>query len=211
MLLHQPFLIDNFKFDLRIYVLMTTCDPLRIYVYNEGLARFATAKYKPPTNSNTENSYMHLTNYAVNKYSRDFVVDDEGGSKRKLSAVYRWLEQRSYDTDELIANIDDVIVKTIISAHPILKHNYRTCFPHHDLCSACFEILGFDILLDHKLKPFVLEVNHSPSFHTDARLDRDIKEGLLNDTFAMLNMKQLDRYKVESDDRRRVQDRLMQK
>ena len=77
---------------------------------------------------------------------------------RKLSAVYRWLEQRSYDTEELINNIDDVIIKTIISAHPILKHNYRTCFPHHDLCSACFEILGFDILLDYKLKPYVLEV-----------------------------------------------------
>ena len=84
-------------------------------------------------------------------------------NRRKLSAVYRWLEQRSYDTEELINNIDDVIIKTIISAHPILKHNYRTCFPHHDLCSACFEILGFDILLDYKLKPYVLEVKY---YHT---------------------------------------------
>jgi len=48
----QPFLIDGFKFDLRVYVVITACDPLRIFVFNEGLARFATAKYVVPTQSN---------------------------------------------------------------------------------------------------------------------------------------------------------------
>ena len=51
------------------------------------------------------------------------------------------------------------MIKTLISAHPILKHNYRTCFPNHNKGSACFEILGFDVLLDRKLKPWVLEVS----------------------------------------------------
>ena len=37
--LTQPFLIDGLKFDFRIYVLVTSCDPFRIFVYNEGLAR----------------------------------------------------------------------------------------------------------------------------------------------------------------------------
>lgn len=65
-----------------MYVLITSCDPLRIWVFEEGLARFATAKYRLPTHSNTENSYMHLTNYAVNKFSRDFIVDEATGTKR---------------------------------------------------------------------------------------------------------------------------------
>ena len=48
----QPFLIDGFKFDLRIYALVTACDPLRIFVFKDGLARFATAKYVDPNHHN---------------------------------------------------------------------------------------------------------------------------------------------------------------
>lgn len=57
-----------------------------------------------------------------------------------------------------LVSFQDAIIKTLITAHPILKHNYRTCFPNHNKGSACFEILGFDILLDKKLKAWVLEV-----------------------------------------------------
>lgn len=52
----------------------------------------------------------------------------------------------------------------------------------------CFEILGFDILIDHKLRPYVLEVNHASSYATDSPLDKKIKFDLMRDTFAMLNL-----------------------
>ena len=52
----------------------------------------------------------------------------------------------------------------------------------------CFEILGFDIFLDDKLKPWVLEVNHAPSFSTDSPLDFKIKKNLIADTIRMLNL-----------------------
>ena len=48
----QPFLIDGFKFDFRVYVLVTSCDPLRVYIYKDGLGRFATVKYHGPTHNN---------------------------------------------------------------------------------------------------------------------------------------------------------------
>jgi len=64
----QPFLIDGFKFDLRVYVVVTACDPLRIFVFNEGLARFATAKYVAPTQSNV---VCHLSSTRVSIFSEN--------------------------------------------------------------------------------------------------------------------------------------------
>ena len=52
----------------------------------------------------------------------------------------------------------------------------------------CFEILGFDIFLDENLKPWILEVNHAPSFACDTPLDTKIKKGLLSDVVKLLNL-----------------------
>ncbi|KAI8434175.1 hypothetical protein MSG28_012291 [Choristoneura fumiferana] len=208
--LSKPYLVDGYKFDIRVYTLITSCDPLRIFVYNEGLVRFATSRYADPNVNNTTNVFMHLTNYALNKHSRTYVYDSEAGSKRKISTLNKILLSQGIDLDRLWHSIDQVIVKTIISAWPILKHSYHACFPSHDMVHACFEILGFDILLDHKLHPYILEVNHSPSFHTDTALDREVKEGLLTDTFTMLNIWQCDKRRVLEEDRRRIRDRLLQ-
>ncbi|KAL4710989.1 hypothetical protein ACJJTC_017954 [Scirpophaga incertulas] len=206
----KPYLVDGYKFDIRVYTLITSCDPLRIFVYNEGLVRFATSRYADPSANNTTNVFMHLTNYALNKHSRTYVYDSEAGSKRKISTLNKILMSQGVDLDRLWHSIDQVIVKTVISAWPILKHSYHACFPSHDMIHACFEVLGFDILLDHKLHPYILEVNHSPSFHTDTQLDREVKENLLTDTFTMLNIWQCDKKRVLEEDRKRIRDRLLQ-
>ncbi|XP_062575682.1 tubulin polyglutamylase ttll6-like isoform X17 [Saccostrea cucullata] len=205
----RPFLIDGFKFDLRIYTLVTSCDPLRIFLFKDGLARFATNKYIEPTHNNVDNVFMHLTNYAINKHSEDFIRDDEAGSKRRISTINKYLRDKGYDVDKMWADIDDVIIKTLISAHSVLKHNYRTCFPNHVKGSACFEILGFDVLLDRKLRPQVLEVNHSPSFNTDSELDREIKGALVWDSLNLVNFGACDRRKCIEEEKRRIKDRLL--
>ncbi|CAN9508793.1 unnamed protein product [Ophioblennius macclurei] len=206
----RPFIMDGFKFDLRIYVLVTSCDPFSIFMFREGLARFCTTKYSEPTHGNVEDECMHLTNYSINKHSQNFVRDEDTGSKRKLSTLNKHLESISCNTEKLWNDIEDVIIKTLISAHPILKHNYHTCFPNHTAGSACFEILGFDVLLDHRLRPWLLEVNHSPSFTTDSQLDREVKDALLYDTLVLINLGACDRRKITKEERRRVKDRLQQ-
>lgn len=88
--LHKPYLIDGLKFDLRVYVLITSVAPLRVFIYKEGLARFATSNYVSPVGSNLNNLYMHLTNYAINKDSENFKQNegrDDQGHKRSLTAI----------------------------------------------------------------------------------------------------------------------------
>lgn len=67
--IQNPLLINGHKFDLRIYVAVTSFDPLRVYVFKEGLARFASEQYS----NKTENKFQHLTNYSVNKKNDNFV------------------------------------------------------------------------------------------------------------------------------------------
>ncbi|KFO73779.1 Tubulin polyglutamylase TTLL13, partial [Cuculus canorus] len=206
----KPFLIDGFKFDMRVYVLVTSCDPLRIFVYKEGLARFATMRYIDPRSRNLGDICMHLTNYAINKHNENFIQDDMTGSKRKLSTLNAWMKDNSYNTTKLWEDIDDIIIKTLISAHPVVKHNYQSCFPNHATICACFEILGFDILLDRQLKPWLLEVNHSPSFTTDSRLDCEVKDALLCDTINLINVHACDKRKVQEEDKQQARERLLQ-
>ena len=94
--MHKPYLIDGFKFDLRIYVMLCGVNPLRIYIYKEGLARFATVPYENPGPQNLENLFMHLTNYAINKESPNFVQNpgnnDDIGSKRSFTSILKKIE-----------------------------------------------------------------------------------------------------------------------
>lgn len=92
--MQKPFLIDSLKFDMRIYVLLYGVDPLRIFIFREGLARFATEVYSAPLKGNMDNLFMHLTNYAINKQSDHFEKNEDEeatdtGHKRSVSSVLK--------------------------------------------------------------------------------------------------------------------------
>ena len=184
--MRDPFLIDGLKFDLRIYVLVTNVQPLRIFMHREGLGRFATEKFKL---KQFNNPFIHLTNYAINKDNSNFRSDEKGesGHKRSLQAVYAKLAQTGVDIPSLKQQIFDIVIKTLISIQPDLIHHYRTSQPGDIFNNMCFEILGFDILIDSSGRPYLLEVNHAPSFNSDTRLDQQVKRNLLLDTFTLLN------------------------
>jgi hypothetical protein len=83
--------------------------------------------------------------------------------------------------------IKDIIVKTMVVGQPYLSHLYRSCQPEDLDNSMCFQILGFDILIDRKFRPWLIEVNQSPSFATDSPLDYKVKKAVLQDAFHLLN------------------------
>ncbi|XP_078516056.1 tubulin polyglutamylase TTLL5 isoform X4 [Lissotriton helveticus] len=185
----HPLLIDDFKFDVRLYVLVTSYDPLVIYLYEEGLARFATVRYDKAA-KNIKNQFMHLTNYSVNKKSGDYVSCDDPevedyGNKWSMSAMLRYLKQEGKDTAALMALVEDLIIKAVIAGEPAIATACKTYIPHRGIC---FELYGFDVLIDANLKPWLLEVNLSPSLACDAPLDMKVKASMLSDMFTLVGV-----------------------
>jgi len=62
--------------------------------------------------------------------------------------------------------------------------------------AACFELLGFDILIDNQLNPWLLEVNLSPSLNCDSPLDQRIKGELIADLLSMACITPLEQRKI---------------
>lgn len=208
----KPLLMDGYKFDLRIYVLITSCDPLRVFLFNDGLVRMSTEKYLPPAENNLSHLYMHLTNYSVNKHNEYYEkgASLDAGSKRSIKSFNEYLRRNDYDVALLWRNISDMIVKTLIVAEPHILHAYRMCRPGAQTVSdsVCFEVLGFDVLIDRKLRPWLLEINRSPSFGTDEQIDFDIKSALIEDTLRLLNIKMSDKKKNLNAQKLEAQKRL---
>ncbi|XP_069806592.1 tubulin polyglutamylase TTLL5 isoform X2 [Dendropsophus ebraccatus] len=185
----NPLLIDGFKFDIRLYVLITSYDPLIIYLYEEGLTRFATVRYDR-TAKNIKNQFMHLTNYSVNKRSADYVSCDDPevedyGNKWSMSAMLRYMKQEGKDTAALMSQVEDLIIKTVVSAELPIASACKSFQVHR---GNCFELYGFDVLIDGNLRPWLLEVNLSPSLACDAPLDMKVKASMISDMLTLIGL-----------------------
>lgn len=198
----RPMLIDGLKFDLRLYFLVAGKTAvgggldLRCFLFRDGLVRLCTTAYSAPTPETMNEKCMHLTNYAINKHSDDFQAntsadDDGSGSKRSLRWFLRVVEEEhgAKERKKLWTKLMGLCVKTVLTVQPTLEAECSGIFPR-DLTGGhmgwrCFEILGVDVMLDAKRKPYLIEVNHLPSFTTDSPLDEDIKRRLLDQTLDL--------------------------
>lgn len=94
---------------------------------------------------------------------------------------------------------------------PHLLTAYRTCRPGSLASSesVCFELLGFDLLIDENLKPWIIEVNRSPNFDVENQVEFDIKMKLLFDTFDLLRFRVDNRTKSSQIEQNESQQRLL--
>ncbi|XP_043263469.1 tubulin polyglutamylase TTLL4-like [Colletes gigas] len=175
-----PKLINGVKFDIRLYVLVTSIDPLRIYLYENGLVRFATVKYlNNPTTF--QNRFMHLTNTSVNKNSPNFIknvnLNENKGSMWSMTYLWKYLgSECDVDTVWIWDRIKEIAVKTVISMESILVKNLKNWNSYN-----FYQLLGFDVILDGEFRPWLLEVNVFPSMETDTTLCGIVKGQLVED------------------------------
>ncbi|KAI8927569.1 tubulin-tyrosine ligase family-domain-containing protein [Entophlyctis helioformis] len=223
----NPFLINQRKFDLRLYVVVTSFDPLRLYLYENGLVRFASEDYKHSmAHKNVRNRFMHLTNYSVSKKNpakkgdtaspthtgsnpplpaadragasgnsafepsdpsskdRDrFSMDD---NKWTLDALQEYMTMHGYDFAPVMDNIRSLVIKTMMSVHSSNAGGVRLYVTNK---ASCFELFGFDVLLDAELRPWLMEVNISPSMKASCDLDFNLKTKVAVDLLNLVGVR----------------------
>jgi tubulin polyglutamylase TTLL4 len=271
----NPLLINGHKFDLRIYIVVTSFDPLKVYMFHEGLVRLATTRYSF-SHKKLGQRTMHLTNYSINKHAaayvknqdevgadvssprngqlgsttfsmsptlsmspkasrdegedREEVEEDDGDrenedgeeegegqqssdgvpSKWCLADLRQYFKDNGWDFDLTLARIQDLAVKTIISVEPeIVQVLHRGTGPENLNAQLCFEVFGFDVLLDQDLKPWLLEVNVSPSLSSSSPLDRRLKTCLMADVMTLAGFRPFWQKDVEKEKQQVAEARLL--
>jgi tubulin polyglutamylase TTLL4 len=128
---------------------------------------------------------MHLTNYSINKSASSDVADSsssETGSKWRVCELWRFLADRNHDVGKLMQRLVDIILKAIISCESSVNGYIRHNATH---AGISHELFGFDIMLDEALRPWLLEINISPSLQSSTTLDFDVKSRLAKDVLNL--------------------------
>eukprot|EP01062_Namystynia_karyoxenos_P055152 TRINITY_DN4589_c0_g2_i2.p1 TRINITY_DN4589_c0_g2~~TRINITY_DN4589_c0_g2_i2.p1 ORF type:complete len:850 (+),score=281.95 TRINITY_DN4589_c0_g2_i2:103-2550(+) len=204
----NPFLIDGRKFDIRLYVALTSVDPLRLYIFDEGLCRFTAERY-PGAHAKLGNTWAHLTNYSISKTALVKKREEDAraaGSEHEaqrdikwaLSELRAWFEAQgergSQQWNRVRQQIEDVVVKTFISIEgEIMNAAGKVCrYPN---AHGCFEIFGFDVMLDATLRAYIIEANIMPSLATGTAMDKAVKNRLLAHILTLIGVQPHDRAK----------------
>ena len=185
----HPHLINELKYDFRLYVLITGFSPLKIYLYKEGLVRFTTEKYSLDLNKIDE-LYRHLTNVAINTkntntYKKALNADTEEGSKWSLQVYEHFCEHNGINFKKIWKQIADITIKSILAVKDlfikVIKSNGTKDKNH-------FKLFGYDFMLDEKLKVYLIEVNSRPSLFMKDIIDLKLKPQLIADTLNIVGI-----------------------
>eukprot|EP00043_Microstomoeca_roanoka_P007213 m.69548 g.69548 ORF g.69548 m.69548 type:complete len:456 (+) comp13740_c0_seq6:49-1416(+) len=226
--LDRPFLIGGKKFDMRLYVLVTSYRPLKAYMSRHGFCRFCTVKYDTSTSS-YDDMFIHLTNVSLQKHSGEY-NDIHGGKwnvenlklqvessfgladKPKNSQLEKKTQQLSNAFICLIQQTCMFIVVDMIlgfcgccalthyqstrgkeaaeklfdEIHWIILQSLKSVQTVMINDRHCYELYGYDIIIDDDLKPWLIEVNASPSLSATTVADRIMKQLVIDDVFNIV-------------------------
>jgi tubulin polyglutamylase TTLL1 len=172
--IENPLLIGGKKFDLRVYVLVSSYRPLRVYQYVHGFARFCNAKYTTDM-TDIDNPFIHLTNVAIQKQDENY--NSQHGGKWHIQNLRLYIESiyGLEASNKLFYGMDQLIIHSLKAVQNVMINDRH-----------CFECYGYDVMIDQDLKPWLIEVNASPSLSTTTESDRILKLSLLRDIYNIV-------------------------
>jgi hypothetical protein len=186
-------LIDNKKYDLRLYVLIAGLKPLRLYIYKKGLLRKATSVFNISM-MEVNNRFMYLTNTGVNDKSKNYIFpnnsDDVKANIWNLDTYKNYLKSKNVDFDAIFKKIKDIAIKSVISFQKKLLIRNKDINEKN-----IYTLLGLDILITDKFEPILLEINNRPYLGILDKVDEPIKTNLFADTLNIVGISLFSREK----------------
>eukprot|EP01114_Cavostelium_apophysatum_P017854 TRINITY_DN5395_c0_g1_i3.p1 TRINITY_DN5395_c0_g1~~TRINITY_DN5395_c0_g1_i3.p1 ORF type:complete len:284 (+),score=59.00 TRINITY_DN5395_c0_g1_i3:1335-2186(+) len=170
----NPLLLSGKKFDLRVYVLVTSFHPLKAFIYKNGFSRFCTQNYSSDV-SELKNLYRHITNTSFQEGAATKNLETKWTLDRLLSRLETF---EGYDRKgTLWTKIKHIVFHSLSSVQDVIGTTKNL---------QCFQLFGYDILIDDKFAPWLLEVNGSPSLSVIDEADFVFKEKLIDLTLDMI-------------------------
>ncbi|KAL7681838.1 putative tubulin-tyrosine ligase/Tubulin polyglutamylase [Plasmopara halstedii] len=174
-----PRLLNGYKFDLRLYVLVTSFNPL------EALFTMKDFSIQKKNENFTTDSANVKEVKQTWQNEGDFTAADSGGTKLSLAYLWKRLAAEGVDVVEVKRNIDEVVLKALICGEDEIPFQVNS-----------FDLFGYDILLDSDLRPWLIEINSSPSMARENDLDMQIKNALMLDALGIVDPLHFDRAKL---------------
>ena len=193
--LADPHLIDGRKYVLRLYVLISRLEPLRVYGYQQGFAKLAS---RPYTLDDLDDPFVHQTNPDVNAgntAAADPVVFID------LERYRAHLEAEGADAQALFDRIHAQITMAVMAARDSMRTAAQSVGADQ---RGCFEFLGLDFLVDQALTPWLLECNLNPSLATCAApadggdIEGRIKQRMVHDLVGLLGLNEPERPRADA-------------
>jgi len=174
--IQDPYLVAGRKFDLRLYALVTSYVPLTVWLSRTGFARFSNHRFSMAS-SDIKNAYVHLTNVAIQ--CTDANYNSEAGCKWSLHSLRQYMiSQHGMEaTNACFHEMQNVIIRSLLAVQKVMINDKN-----------CFELYGYDMMIDQKLRPYLIEVNASPSISADTADDYELKFGVLDDLLTIVDM-----------------------
>ena len=172
--IEKPLLYRNRKFDIRIWVLYISDKPNVVYIFKEGHLKATCQNFTLDSND----GFIHLTNYSVQKYHDDF-SKIEKGNEISYSQFQEELNTKHNGIDfkkEIYPKICEIIKIAFNSVKDKINLLKRT---------RCFELFGCDFLIDEKYNPFLIEININPGLEESSPLIAMLTPRLIDDLFKL--------------------------
>ena len=170
--LDNPLLYKKRKFDIRCFVLLDS--NFNLYYCKEGHLKGSSELY----NVENTNKFIHITNYSFQKKSSSF-AKYEYGNEISYDSFKQFLEEEGFPPDKFNTVIEYMKFLIKISFKSVSQKIYKTS----DV--LCFELFGYDFIIDNEFKPWILEINNNPGLGISSPVIKKIIPRMLDDAFRL--------------------------